>query len=248
MTRRDALDLLHAADVVIQPSTAESYSLVAHEALLAGCLLVVDQAMPLMVELYGAHTVNLPFGELGDRPGGDARPTEAWSAAAMEVLQHLKHNPVLRARSTARTQWNHVTVWRAIEPLLRPLPASGDDDCGCAGRAERPREGAGNGRARARAATSRSAERPRDGAGRDGPELAAARRRVCESSGPGGSPCAELRVIGGTQWCATPIVGGWREWLRWAPWLGQRLRRRGCGCNLDAKRKLAGARCPLGRW
>lgn len=224
--RGDVLALMRACDLVVHPSTAEACSVLAHEALLAGCLLVVHRGVPHQVELWGPHAVAIDFARLGADEG-------AWAGAAMQVAQHLRHNPVLRARSLARTAWSHVAAWRAIEPLLTAAAPMADaaalrraESGGCCGGSAPPTGDP----------APPGGEPDDDLAGR----RAWVRQVVCETSGAGGGPCEHLRVIGPTQWCGPPLVGGWRRWLRRA--------RGGCGCNLNLKRRRAGARCPLGRW
>src|SRR4030065_883816 len=67
--RRTVLQLLQLADLFILPSTSETYSLVVHEAMLAGSLVVLNEDLQPMTELFDGFARYLPF----PAPGIDPR-------------------------------------------------------------------------------------------------------------------------------------------------------------------------------
>jgi len=122
--RRVVTELMDLSNVYVHPSKVETYSLVVHEAMLRGCLCVLNYDFPPMRELFGENGIYMDFGS--DRVTRDYQPTEQafWNDEALRLLAELKQNRAVQAKTTARREWNPDALWKEFEPLLY-LPAVG---------------------------------------------------------------------------------------------------------------------------
>lgn len=122
--RRTVTELMDLSNVYIHPSRVETYSLVVHEAMLRGCLCVLNHDFPVMRELFGESAIYMDFGS--DRVHRTYKPDEQafWNDEALRLLAELRGNRAVTAKMTARREWNPSILWKEFEPLLY-LPAVG---------------------------------------------------------------------------------------------------------------------------
>ena len=120
--RRVVLELMDLSNVYIHPSRVETYSLVAHEAILKGNLIVLNFDLPVMREIYGDSAIYMDFGS--DRVDRTYAPDEQafWNDEAGRIIAELKHNRTLWAQTRARREWSPKAQWREFEPLLHLTP------------------------------------------------------------------------------------------------------------------------------
>ena len=120
--RRTVTELMDLSNVYVHPSRVETYSLVVHEAMLRGCLCVLNHDFPAMRELFGESAVYMDFGS--DRGGRTYQPTEQdfWNDEALRLLAEMGQNRAVQAKVKARRDWNPDALWSTFEPLLH-LPA-----------------------------------------------------------------------------------------------------------------------------
>jgi len=122
--RRTVTELLDLSNVYIHPSRVETYSLVVHEAMLRGCLCVLNHDFPVMRELFDENAIYMDFGS--DRVHRHYEPDEQtfWNDEALRLLAEMRQNRAVLAKMTARREWNPSSLWKQFEPLLY-LPAVG---------------------------------------------------------------------------------------------------------------------------
>ncbi len=123
--RQVVTELMDLSNVYIHPSRVETYSLVVHEAMLRGCLCVLNHDFPPMRELYGDSAVYMDFGS--DRVSRTYAPDEQafWNDEALRLVAELKQNRAAYAKVRARREWSPQALWKQFEPLLY-LPAVGE--------------------------------------------------------------------------------------------------------------------------
>lgn len=123
--RHIVTELFDLTNVYVHPSMVETYSLVVHEALLRGCLCVLNHDFPAMRELFGDTAIYMDFGS--DRAHRTYQPDEQtfWNDEALRLIAELKQNRAAMAKAKARREWNPTALWREFEPLLY-LPAVGE--------------------------------------------------------------------------------------------------------------------------
>lgn len=112
-------ELLDLANVGIFPSRTETYSLVVHETILRGNLVVLNHDLPLMRELYGNNAIYMDFDS--DRvPGRVYAPSEQafWNDEARRMIAELRCNRALWAKTVARREWSPDALWKDFERLL----------------------------------------------------------------------------------------------------------------------------------
>lgn len=112
------MELLDLSNVYIHPSRVETYSLVIHEALLRGLLVVANYDFPAMAELWGDSVIYMDFGS--DRAERTYRPSEQdfWDDEARRLMAELRQNRALWARTRARREWAPEAQWRDLEQLF----------------------------------------------------------------------------------------------------------------------------------
>lgn len=116
--RHVVTDLMDLSNVYIHPSAIETYSFTVHEAMLRGCLCVLNHDLPMMHELYGNMAIYMDFGS--DRYGRTYSPDEQtfFNDEAKRLLAELSQNRAARAKTQARKHWNPEAQWKTFEPLL----------------------------------------------------------------------------------------------------------------------------------
>ena len=120
--RQIVMELMDLTNVYMHPSRAETYSFVVHEAMLKGCLCVLNHDLSMMRELYGDSAIYMDFGS--DRVNRTYKPDEQmfWNDEAKRLIAELAQNRTLMARQKARKEWSPQALWREMEPLLYLVP------------------------------------------------------------------------------------------------------------------------------
>ena len=120
--RRVVLELMDLANVYIHPSESETYSLVVHEAITRGNLVVLNHDLPPMRELFRDCGIYMDFGST--RTSRKYKPDEQsyWNDEALRLIAELKQNRALMARTRALREWSPQALWREFEPLLHLPP------------------------------------------------------------------------------------------------------------------------------
>lgn len=120
--RHVVIELMDLSNVYIHPSRVETYSLVVHEAVLRGRLLILNHDFPVMRELYGDLAIYMDFSS--DRVSRQYEPDEQsfWNDEAIRLLAELKQNRSLLAQTEARRKWSPQALWKEFEPLLYLQP------------------------------------------------------------------------------------------------------------------------------
>jgi glycosyltransferase involved in cell wall biosynthesis len=123
--RHIVTELMDLSNVYVHPSRVETYSLVVHEAMLRGCLCVLNYDFPAMRELFGEAAIYMDFGS--DRVDRTYLPDEQsfWNEEALRLIAELGQNRAALAKTTARRLWSPDALWRDFEPMLH-LPAVGE--------------------------------------------------------------------------------------------------------------------------
>ncbi len=121
-------DLMMLANVFIQPSRSETYSLVVQEAALCGNMLILNFDFPPMRDIYGEHAVYMKFSSGMDAMTGlDGETTTNYHPnvdafcydIAMRIAYELDHNHVLAQQTRLRKYRNPDYVFRhELEPLF----------------------------------------------------------------------------------------------------------------------------------
>ncbi len=116
--RQVVTELMDLSNVYIHPSAIETYSFTVHEAMLRGCLCVLNHDLPMMHELYGPLAMYMDFGS--DRYGRNYWPDEQtfFDDEAKRLLAELSQNRSVQAKTQARKHWNPAAMWKTFEPLL----------------------------------------------------------------------------------------------------------------------------------
>lgn len=123
--RHIVTELFDLTNVYFHPSKVETYSLVVHEAILRGCLVVLNHDFPPMRELFGDAAIYCDFGS--DRVSRTYTPSEQdfWNDEALRLLAELQQNRAVVAKTVARREWSPGALWKEFQPLLY-LPAVGE--------------------------------------------------------------------------------------------------------------------------
>jgi hypothetical protein len=113
--RHVVTELMDLSNVYIHASSVETYSLVVHEAILRGKLVVLNHDWPPMRELFGEAGIYMDFGsELISRNGTQ----EFWNEEAHRLTNEYQQNRALVAQTKARREWQPSAMWRDFETLL----------------------------------------------------------------------------------------------------------------------------------
>jgi len=120
--RQVVMELMDLSNVYIHPSRIETYSLTVHEAMLRGCLCVLNHDLPVMRELWGENAIYCDFES--DRTSRDYQPSEQafWDDEAARLMAELKQNRAAMAKTTARKEWTPEALWKEFAPLLAKTP------------------------------------------------------------------------------------------------------------------------------
>jgi len=120
--RHIVTELMDLSNVYIHPSRVETYSLVVHEAMLRGCLCVLNHDFPPMRELFSDSAIYMDFGS--DRFNRSYTPDEQafWNDEALRLLAELSQNRTAMAKVKARREWSPTALWKDFEPLLYLQP------------------------------------------------------------------------------------------------------------------------------
>jgi glycosyltransferase involved in cell wall biosynthesis len=123
--RHIVTELFDLTNVYLHPSRVETYSLVVHEAILRGCLTVLNYDFPPMRELFGDAAIYMDFES--DRVNRTYSPDEQtfWNDEALRLIAELKTNRAAMAKVQARREWSPAALWKEFEPLMY-LPAVGE--------------------------------------------------------------------------------------------------------------------------
>lgn len=111
-------ELLDLSNVYVHPSRIETYSFTVHEAMLRGCLTVLNYDLPVIRELYGDLAIYMDFGS--DRFDRSYSPDEQsfFNDEAKRLMAEMSQNRAVLAKTQARKYWNPTELWRTFEPLL----------------------------------------------------------------------------------------------------------------------------------
>ena len=120
--RRVVMELMDLSNVYVHPSRIETYSLTVHEAMLRGCLCVLNHDLPVMRELWGSNAIYMDFES--DRTNRTYEPSEQafWNDEAVRLLAELHQNRAVRAKVMARRAWSPAAMWKLFVPLLHLPP------------------------------------------------------------------------------------------------------------------------------
>lgn len=118
VSRQVVSEIMDLTNVYVHPSRIETYSFTVHEAMLRGCLCVLNHDLPMMHELYGNLCLYMDFGS--DRYDRTYTPDEQtfFNDEAKRLLAELSQNRAQRAKTQARKYWNPESQWKSFEPLL----------------------------------------------------------------------------------------------------------------------------------
>lgn len=117
--REVVAELMSLTNVYVHPSRMETYSLVAHEAILYGNLVVLNHDLPAMLELFGNAAIYMDF---GSSHTARANTQEFWNEEAKRLISELVNDRVAWAKTTARLKWSPKAMWKEFEPLLYLQP------------------------------------------------------------------------------------------------------------------------------
>lgn len=117
------MDLLGISNVFMLASEAETFSLITAEAAIKKNLLILNDDLAMMHELYGDTAMYVPFGSDwgGRRTTRDYQPNEQafMLDRAKEVLAELRSNKALRSQRVALQHFTDKWVWEnQLKPLL----------------------------------------------------------------------------------------------------------------------------------
>jgi len=125
--RRVVMELMDLSNVYVHPSRIETYSLTVHEAMLRGCLCVLNHDLAVMRELWGDNGIYMDFDS--DRvEGRKYQPSEQafWNDEALRLIAEYKQNRAVVAKTTARKEWSPGAQWKEFAPLLFKQPVGAD--------------------------------------------------------------------------------------------------------------------------
>ncbi len=122
--RKSVLDLFTLSNLYICPSFSESFGLTVLEASSRGNFIVVNQAVPALEEL--GKSINAYFMRWNARNFG-YDTTENYFPSEEEynkehaniIINKMRENPVISAKTKARTMYNEEWIWRnQLEPII----------------------------------------------------------------------------------------------------------------------------------
>jgi len=120
-------DLCLLANVHVQPSVSETYSLIAQEAAACGAFLVLNQDLPIFRSVYGSQAAYFQFSSAVNPLTGETAkfdttyhdPDSYFQNIAGRIAYELQSNPVLNQRTRIRKERNPASIFkRYIEPLF----------------------------------------------------------------------------------------------------------------------------------
>lgn len=121
-------DLCLLANVHVQPSVSETYSLIAQEAALCGAFLVLNRDLPVFQSVYGQHAAYYQFSSAVNAlscTNGTINTTydggidDYFRGIAGRVAYELQYNPILNQRTRIRKERNPRFIFKNfIEPLF----------------------------------------------------------------------------------------------------------------------------------
>ncbi len=120
--RKVVIELMDLSNVYVHPSRVETYSLVVHEAILRGCLAVLNYDLPMMRELYGENAIYFDFESDQTTRQYEDGEQEFWNREALRLIAELKQNRAVMAKTTARREWTPQALWKDFEPLMYLQP------------------------------------------------------------------------------------------------------------------------------
>lgn len=115
-------ELMSFANVAIFPSRSEIYGLVVHEAMLRGCLLVLNHNLPVVRELFGSNAIYMDFGADNDPVTYTPTEQQFWNDEAIRFIAELNQNRALKAKIKAQREWSPRAMWKEFAPLLHLMP------------------------------------------------------------------------------------------------------------------------------
>lgn len=120
--RKVVNELMDLSTIYIHPSRVETYSLVVHEAMLRGKLVVLNHDFPVMRELFGDLAIYMDFGS--DRNNRTYLPDEQtfWNDEAKRLISEYKQNRALVAQSKMRKEYAPDSIWKDFELLFYLMP------------------------------------------------------------------------------------------------------------------------------
>lgn len=118
-------ELLQLSHVYFLPSRSETYGKVAHEAMLAGCLCVLNYDVRPLFELFGNHAIYMDFGSIDNTRKYHPDPRVFFTDQALRLAAELRANRVVTAKMQAH-QWTPARLWRELAPLLYLPPVGAD--------------------------------------------------------------------------------------------------------------------------
>jgi glycosyltransferase involved in cell wall biosynthesis len=116
---RVVMDLFRLTNVYVHPSASETYSLVCQEAAAAGNLLVLNEDVPAMRDVYGEGAVYARFSSTQFRTTYQPSEQAYYAEVARAILDHLACTPTLAQRTRVRQTRNPKAVFNQyVGPLL----------------------------------------------------------------------------------------------------------------------------------
>lgn len=122
--RSEVLELLSLSNLFICPSFSESFGLTVLEAACKGNLLVLNEAVPALEELgktLDAYFMRWDAHNFGFDTKEEYYPSEIeyMDEHAVKIIELINNNPVLKAKTLARTRFSPNWVWvNQLKPLL----------------------------------------------------------------------------------------------------------------------------------
>ena len=120
-------DLCLLANVHVQPSVSETYSLIAQEAALCGAFLVLNRDLPVFRSVYGPHAAYYQFSSAVNALTGEDGAINTdygdidgyFNNIAGRIAYELQYNPILNQRTRIRKERTPRHIFKHyIEPLF----------------------------------------------------------------------------------------------------------------------------------
>ncbi|MEG1847821.1 MAG: glycosyltransferase [Lachnospiraceae bacterium] len=122
--RETVFDLFSLSNLFLCPSYSESFGLTVIEAASRGNYIVLNEAVPALEEI--GHHIQAYFMRWSARNFGfDTQETyhpsekEYYKEHAQKIVENMSHNPVIRAKTLARTRYSNQWIYdNQLKPLL----------------------------------------------------------------------------------------------------------------------------------